>query len=300
MKSKKHRILIVEDDLDTSDMLRAYFEAQGYEVMTAAWGNDALQVCQETLPDLIIQDIRLPDINGYEVTRQLRRGLRTQQIPVIFLTEKRERSDRIAGLKLGAVDYITKPFDMQELRLRVRNALRRASYESLVSPVTGLPGEKVVLEKLDLLPKLDGWAVMHVGILGLDDFNEAYGFVAGDDVLRAVGLIINNVVEESGTLDDFVGHTDVADFVMITVPDKVEEIQDKLLVRLKRAISYFYPVKDRERGYIKLKNTLGDERQVELMSVAIGVLLATEGPFASGRRILETVRRQQRATMTIG
>ena len=299
MKSKKSRILIVEDDMDTSDMLRAYFEAQGYEVMTAAWGNDALQVCQESLPDLIIQDIRLPDINGYEVTRQLRRGLRTRQIPVIFLTEKRERGDRIAGLKLGAVDYITKPFDMQEMRLRVRNALRRASYESLVSPVTGLPGEKVALERLDVLTQADKWAVMHISILGIDAFNEAYGFVAGDDVLRAVGLIISNVVEESGSMDDFVGHTDVADFVLITIPSKAEELEEKVLIRLKRAISYFYPIKDRERGFIKLKDQVGNERQVPLMSVAVGVVTSNSSPFASGRRIWDAAKEQLGTAMMV-
>jgi PleD family two-component response regulator len=294
MRSKKHRILIVEDDVDTSDMLRAYFEGQGYEVMTAAWGNDALQLCQEIVPDLIIQDIRLPDINGYEVARQLRRSVRTQQVPVIFLTEKRERADRIAGLKLGAVDYITKPFDMQELRLRVRNALRRASYESLVSPVTGLPGEKVVLERLERLVGEDAWAVMQISIMGLDAFNEVYGFVAGDDVLRAVGLIISNVVEEAGTMDDFVGHTGVADFVLITVPAKIEELQEKIVTRLNRAISYFYPIKDRERGFVRLKDTAGKDRQVALMSVAIGLVTSDKSPFSTAREIWEAAQQQQR------
>jgi len=295
MRPKRNRILIVEDDMDTSDMLRAYFEAQGYEVMTAAWGNDALQMCEETVPDLIIQDIRLPDINGYEVTRQLRRSLRTQQIPVIFLTEKRERNDRIAGLKLGAVDYITKPFDMQELRLRVRNALRRASYESLVSPVTGLPGEKVGLERLDVLAGRDNWVVMHLCIVGMDAFNEAYGFVAGDDVLRAVGLIISNVIEEAGTLDDFVGHMGVADFLLITVPSKLQELEEKIVTRLDRAISYFYPIKDRERGYIRLKNASGGDRRVPLMSVSIGVLTSDMSSFSTGRQIWEAAKRQQSA-----
>jgi PleD family two-component response regulator len=299
MRLKKQRILIVEDDLDTSDMLCAYFEGQGYEVITAAWGNDALQLCEETVPDLIIQDIRLPDINGYEVTRKLRRSVRTQQIPVIFLTEKRERADRIAGLKLGAVDYITKPFDMQELRLRVRNALRRASYESLVSPVTGLPGEKVVLERLKPLVDKDDWAVMQVSIVGMEAFNEAYGFVAGDDVLRAVGLIISNVVEEAGTLDDFVGHAGMADFVLITVPAKVEELREKIVTRLNRAISYFYPIKDRERGFIRLKDASGGERQVSLMSVAIGVVTYDMSPFGTGREIWETVKLQSSAVMVV-
>lgn len=299
MRPKKQRILVVEDDLDTADMLRAYFEGQGYEVMTAAWGNDALQLCQEIVPDLVIQDIRLPDINGYEVTRQLRRNVRTQQIPVIFLTEKRERADRIAGLKLGAVDYITKPFDMQELRLRVRNALRRARYESLVSPVTGLPGERVVLERLELLLDKDDWAVVRIGIVGMDAFNEAYGFVAGDDVLRAVGLIISNVVEEAGTVGDFVGHTGMVDFVLITIPARVEELQAKIATRLNRAISYFYPIKDRERGFVRLKDASGKERQVALMSVAIGMVTCDMSPFSTAREIWEAAKQQRSAAVAV-
>ncbi|RMF35375.1 MAG: DNA-binding response regulator, partial [Chloroflexi bacterium] len=116
------RILVVEDDVDTAEMLTAYFEAQGYEVLSAAWGEDALRMTQEVVPDLVVLDIRLPDIDGYEVCRRLRSHRRTEHIPIIFLTERRERIDRLTGLELGAVDYITKPFDIQELRLRVRNA----------------------------------------------------------------------------------------------------------------------------------------------------------------------------------
>lgn len=289
MNPKKHRILIVEDDVDTSDMLCAYFEAQGYEVITAAWGNDALQLCRETVPDLIIQDIRLPDIDGYEVAKQLRRSMRTQQVPLIFLTEKRERADRIAGLKLGAVDYITKPFDMQELRLRVRNALRRAKYESLVSPVTGLPREKVVGERLESLVATDNWAVMQIRVVGVDEFNEAYGFVAGDDVLRAVGLIISNVVEEVGTPNDFVGHADEVGFVLITVPAKVEELREKIAHRLERAISYFYSIQDREQGFIRTRDASGKERQAPLMSVKVGVATFDMAPFGSAKEIWDAV-----------
>jgi DNA-binding response OmpR family regulator len=299
MRSRKRHILIVEDDMDTSDMLCAYFEGQGYEVTTAAWGNDALQLCQEIVPDLIIQDIRLPDINGYEVVKQLRHSGRTQQIPVIFLTEMRDRADRIAGLKLGAVDYITKPFDMQELRLRVRNALRRASYESLVSPVTGLPGERVVLEKLEQLLERDDWAFMQISIEGIEAFNEAYGFVAGDDVLRAVGLIISNVAEEAGTMDDFVGHMGVADFVLITMPAKVEELEEKIVTRLKRAIRYFYPIKDRERGFIYLKETSGGDRRVALMSAVIGCATSDMLAFNTVSEICEAARQQQRAALAV-
>ncbi|MFB0538440.1 MAG: response regulator [Anaerolineae bacterium] len=286
---KKSKILIVEDDLDTSDMLRVYFEAQGYEVLTAAWGGDALEICQKTLPDLIIQDIRLPDIDGYEICRRLRDNLRTSQIPFIFLTEKREREDKIAGLKLGAVDYITKPFDVQELRLRVRNALRRAGYESLVNPITGLPGGRLVEEQLELLLERSEWAILSISVNELEAFNEAYGFVAGDDVLRAVGLILNNAVEEVGTLDDFVGHRGGASFIVITVPVKVEELRDKVVTRLMRAINYFYPIKDRELAQRHVEESSREETLVPLMSISVSIVIGRDASFTKVQQIREAL-----------
>jgi PleD family two-component response regulator len=281
--AKQTKILIVEDDPDTAEMLSAYFEAQGYEVLTAAWGNDAIKLCQDTVPDLVIQDIRLPDIDGYEVVRELRKNMRTSKVPIVFLTEKKARNDRITGLKLGAVDYITKPFDMQELRLRVRNALRRASYASLVSPVTGLPGKEVANDRLDELTKEEGWAVLYVSIADMDPFNEAYGFVAGDDVLRAVGLILSNVVDEVGTLEDFVGHIGPADFMLITRENKANDMRDKLSSRLERAFNYFYPIKDIEAG-----------RVAAPMKAEVGIATASSGPFDSSVDIYQAASRARK------
>ena len=274
--SKPNQILIVEDDPDTADMLRTYLENQGYEVVLTAWGKEALELCQKDPPDLIIQDVRLPDIDGYQVVDELHRNLRTSQVPVIFLTEKKARSDKIAGLKLGAVDYITKPFDMHELRLRVRNALRRAGYASLVNPVTGLPGKQVTEERLEKLVQGGQWAVVYVSISDLEKFNEVYGFVAGDDVLRAVGIIVNNVIDEFGAADDFVGHINKSDFVLISQEDKAREIQGKLVNRLDRAFNYFYPVKDLEAGKLDAP-----------MNADIGVVVASSGNFENLQAILE-------------
>jgi DNA-binding response OmpR family regulator len=160
----KHTLLIVEDDLDTSEMLRVYFEAQGYRVITAGGGQEALEKCRMEPPDLILLDVRLPDIDGFEVGRHLQGDIRTSRLPVIFVTERRERDDRIAGLKLGAIDYITKPFDVQELRLRVRNALRRAGSQN--NPITGLPGEKVTIDRLSLMLEREIWTVLAINIYG--------------------------------------------------------------------------------------------------------------------------------------
>jgi DNA-binding response OmpR family regulator len=245
----KAHILIVEDDLDLSEMLNAYFRVQGYEILTATWGEDAVRISQEFPLDLVVLDIRLPDIDGYEVARRLRSNRRTQSVPVIFLTEKRDRVDKLTGLELGVVDYITKPFDIQELRLRVRNTLRRAEQTALMNPVTNLPEGPMVDEKLrDMLIQVMGWGVLSIAIDGLDKFRELYGFVSADDVMRAVTLMMNNAIREVGNETDFIGHLGPAEFVIITDAHKVPVIRERIEVRIKQSMEYFYPLKDRDKA----------------------------------------------------
>jgi len=245
--SEKNTVLIIEDDLDVADMLNAYFRVQGYEVVTVNWGEDGVRACQSVQPDLIILDIRLPDIDGFEVARRLRSAKRTENIPIIFLTEKRGRSDRLLGLELGADDYITKPFDIQELRLRVRNALRRSSQGNLTNPITGLPEGQLVEESLsNCLSTKKSWGITIISLENLDYFREEYGFVAADDVLRAVSLMVSNSARDVGNSDDFVGHINTTQIVVITTPNHLRELEEKIRSRLVQSLDYFYPLRDRE------------------------------------------------------
>ena len=256
MTDIKPKILIIEDDLDVAEMLNAYFRVQGYEVFAVNWGEDGVRSCQTIHPDLVILDIRLPDIDGYEVARRLRSDRRTAEVPIIFLTEKRDRSDRLQGLELGADDYITKPFDVQELRLRVRNALKRVSQGSLTNPVTGLPEGALVDEKLSEVLGKDGVALLFVSIDNMVSFREAYGFVASDDVLRAISLMIVNTMREVSRSEDFLGHISGTDFILVLPPSNLMALSEKLRVRLEQSVEYFYPIKDREQ-MIKSRNRLG-------------------------------------------
>ncbi|MDW8300185.1 MAG: response regulator [Anaerolineae bacterium] len=244
----KALIMIVEDDPDLSELLQNFFTVQGYEVLSAAWGEEGVRLTREHTPDLVMLDIRLPDIDGYEVCRRIRTHRRTQDIPVIFLTEKRDRVDKLTGLELGVVDYITKPFDIQELRLRVRNVLRRAEQAPLTNRVTNLPEGALVEEKINgILLSEQPWALLAVEVRGLDGFRETYGFVNADDVLRAVTLMINNALREVGSEDDFVGHLQENDFVIVTDQDKLAAIQQRIETRIQQSMEYFYPMKDREK-----------------------------------------------------
>ncbi len=267
------KVFVVEDDTDLSDMLRAYFQVQGYDVAHATHGIEAVDAIRKASPSIVLLDIRLPDIDGFEVCRRLRQIRRTRHLPVIFLTEKREREDKLAGLELGAVDYITKPFDIQELRLRVRNALRRAKLSSLTNPVTGLSEGAVVQDNLEYMIKENEWGVVLAGIGGLNKFRDKFGFVAADDVSRAVTLMINNAVKESGGEDDFVGQTDTGDFVVLTTADRAEKIATRCLMRLRPAVQYFYPAMERMR--------LDEVPASEKLNVRVASLSSNDGQFST-------------------
>ena len=247
MSETKSKILIVEDDPDVAEMLTAYFRSQEYEVFTVNWGEDGVRSAVQVSPELVILDIRLPDIDGYEVATRLRRDRRTADIPIIFLTEKRDRSDKLQGLEIGADDYITKPFDVQELRLRVRNALKRVSQGSLTNPITGLPEGALVDEKLSEVLGKDGASLLYISIQNMGAFREAYGFVASDDVLRAISLMIVNTLREFSRPDDFLGHLSATDLVLVVPPASLQVLRDKLKSRLEQSVEYFYPLKDREQ-----------------------------------------------------
>lgn len=274
----KSRILIVEDDHDLAEMLDAYFRVQNYDVMTAAWGRDALRLSREHTFSLIMLDIRLPDINGYDICRELRRDRRTQDVPIIFLTEKRDRVDKLHGLELGVVDYVTKPFDIQELRLRVRNAINRAAQTATVNPITDLPDQPLVEEKLTgLLFSTTPWSLVALTMVGLNELRENYGFVAADEVLRAVTLMVRNLLRDGATEEEFLGHLDPEALVLVTTPERAAALRDKIIMRVNLSIPHFYRPQERESGHANylrmdsgiLNSTDGDIDDFESLKAAL-------------------------------
>lgn len=247
MDEEKYSILIIEDDVDVAEMLNAYFRVQGYAVFVSNWGEEGVQSVIAQRPDLIILDIRLPDIDGFEVARRLRSDRRAASIPIIFLTEKRDRADKLQGLEIGADDYITKPFDIQELRLRVRNAIKRTKLDTIANPVTGLPEGDVVNETVREVIKNINWSIILIALKNMDIFRESYGFIASDDVLRAFSLLIVNTLKESGIKEVFIGHLSPTDFIILNFPVSSSFVlTEKLNERLTQILDYFYPIKDRE------------------------------------------------------
>jgi len=237
----KQTILIVEDEPELSDMLVDYLVAQGYQVLAAAWGEDAVKLCQENTPQLVVIDIGLPDISGYEVARRIQAYHRTRNTPIIFLTQFHERTDRMQGLELGAVDYVTKPYDLQELHLRMRNAMKRAAQETLTNSITSLPEGRLVDERLGEVLDTANWAILVLQVRRMNRFRETYGFVAADDAMRAVAAIFKETALQGGTGEDLVCHLTAENLLAITTAARAPEMERRVRERLHQSVDMFYP-----------------------------------------------------------
>ncbi|MEO8356667.1 MAG: response regulator [Chloroflexota bacterium] len=295
----KARLLVVEDDVDIGNMLKIYFSGMDFDVDVAVRGVDALEKTKQVLPHLIVLDIMLPDIDGYEVCRNLRTSMRTSHIPVIFLTQKDERSDKLQGLELGADDYITKPFDIEELKLRVQGAIRRSERESLTDPRSGLPAGRLIEEQLRRIIRERGWALLDARVNHFDSFKDVYGFVAGDDVLRFTAMMIGEVVDEMGTTSDFIGHAGGDNFIVITTEAKADVIRSRLKERFDKEVETHYNFIDRQQGFVNAPAADGTTAKLPFMSMSVGVVSPSMHSFADIREITELAaeaRRQDAAT----
>ena len=260
-------LLIAERDPQVLEMLTAYFQSQGYIVSSSTLGEEALLLSGHELIDLVLLDDRLPDMDGYELAKRIRDSHRTRDVPIIFLAERRDRAERLMGLELPADDYINKPFDATELRLRVRNTLRRSTKMATFNPVTSLPEGSLVDGMLEECLFTDTWALLMVALDNLGAFQESYGFLAANDVLRAISQALHNARRELDAPEVFIGHLTHTEFILIAVnmhggegynadvPDPttyeaqvISTLSERIRSRLGQSLDFFYPLKDRLEG----------------------------------------------------
>lgn len=250
--NRARRLLVVEDDAEVTDLLGLYLGDRGYQVEGVHTGEEALARALETFPHAILLDITLPDIDGFEVCSRLRRQPRTAHIPIMFLTKRDKRSERLAGLRIGADDYITKPFDLEELSLRIRNLIARVERENLVDPMTGLPGEKLAREYMDRARRLPHRVVLRLCLRHAEAFREVYGPLAFGDVRVYLAHLILSAVNADGRPQDFVGALGQECFVVICAPGAASAIGERVTSRFNTAAGKHYTEADRVRGYVEV------------------------------------------------
>jgi diguanylate cyclase (GGDEF)-like protein len=214
----------------------------------------------------------LPGIDGYEVARRLRAHPKCIHIPIIVLSALCEPEDKVRAFEIGVDDYVTKPFHTDELLARIRSQLRRVQ-QNFLSPLIGLPGGfQVELAINHKLNSLEPWSILYLDLDNFKAFNDVYGFLTGNDMIRLVGRICQRTVREYGNSDDFVGHIGGDDFVIVTTPDRANTLCLHISARYKEESTAFYHPEDLKRGSISGVDRKGRSYQFPLVSLSIGVV----------------------------
>jgi diguanylate cyclase (GGDEF)-like protein len=228
----------------------------------------------------------MPQPDGHQVCDMIKNDVNLRKIPVIILTSSDDISDKLQGLDGGADDYITKYVDRRELEARIKSVVRRQRQNLDSNPLTHLPGNSVIQNLL--MQKVDEKSKFSVAYTDLDNFkafNDKYGFQRGDDVI----LFTARVLKESCDNDDFVGHIGGDDFVIITAPQRINKITEKVVNKLDSGIIDFYDADDREKGYVETKNRQGDLQKFPFVSISIAVTTNVHRDFANIGEIVKVV-----------
>ncbi len=266
------RILIVEDEPHIRELLRMQLELNGFEVEEACDGVEALEQAERLHPDVVLLDVMMPRMDGYETLRRLRASYSTRSIPVIMLTAKNTREDTMSGFREGANDYIVKPFERDELLLRVNNQLQWSRQQREANPLTGLPGNLSINEETTRrLASGAPFALLQVDIDFFKAYNDHYGYARGDQAIQALSRILVEAASHHGE-GNFVGHIGGDDFVLLTTAEHAEAVGQEIIEAFNAAVPGLYDPEDRERGYVEVMGRRHDVERFPLMSLTIALV----------------------------
>lgn len=267
------RILVIEDEETVADIIAINLRLEGFEVETALNGVTGLSLAREENFDLIVCDVMMPDLNGYEICRQLKSERRTRKVPLVLLTARTEVENKLAGLEAGADDFITKPFDFSELLARINMNLDRAANRYSMDQVTGMPGN---IQSDDALRERvvsgEPLGFMLVAINGLRPYREVYGDEEFESVITFTAGIITEVLKKQGSSSDLASYLGEGEFSILTAPGRIETFSQSIIRLFDAGSKRFYASGDLERGSIVTFDRRGGIKDNPMMTVSVGAV----------------------------
>ncbi len=275
-----HRVVVVDDDPAIRAICSEILGNHGYEVHEAQSCTDAVRTVRQKRPHLVLIDVQLPDGDGFSLLEGLQDERAAEPFAAVFLSARGQTADKVRGFRLGADDYLSKPFDALELVARVDAVLRRREHSSGASPITRLPSGRAIEQEVQR--RLEARVPFALCYLDLDDFkayNDHYGYAKADGLLLQVGDLLRQVVSAHGGESAFVGHVGGDDFVFVTADDRADETCRQVIAGFDRLIPLYYDREDRERGHIEAEDRFGVRRKFPLMSVSVVAVWVPAGRF---------------------
>ena len=265
---RTERVLIVDSDPAARHAIRQSLLRDGYDVLDAADGCDGMAKALAESPALVLLELVLPRMSGLEICRRLKSGLVTEQIPILVVTARDRVEDKLRAIECGADDYLTKPCDLRELSARVQGIIRRSKRDRGASPLTGLPGNVVLEQEIARRVREPGrLAVIHFDLKNFKPYNDYYSYKRGDQVLQLTAQLIVEAARSEGGRETFVAHIGGDDFFVVTAPERVDAIGNRVTESFDALIPLHYDEEDREAGHITATNRRGQTEVFPLMTL---------------------------------
>jgi len=276
--SHGRRILIVDDDPEVRALLQDVLEGEGFHVDIAVNGRQGLDLILSAAPDLVLLDIEMPVMNGWEVVRLIKGHTLLRHLPVLLLTSLNQTDHKVRGIDLGADDYLTKPFNIPEVMARVRGALKRVSVALEANPLTRLPGNNSIEQEISARIRAEvEFAVLYADLNNFKAFNDRYGFLRGDKLIQETARILLDAANG----EDFVGHVGGDDFIVVSVPDRAEDYCRRVIETFDAMVPDHYDAEDLARGGVELADRQGKLKFFPLVGIAIGGVTNAHRPLTS-------------------
>jgi diguanylate cyclase (GGDEF)-like protein len=294
------KILVVDDEPHIRRILQFLLEQEGFAVALACDGEEGLAALQAEKPDLILLDVMMPKLDGFSVLRRIRENFETNSLPVIMLTAKGESSEKVKGLKGGANDYLTKPFNHEELLLRMQNMLAANRAQRDANPLTGLPGNRAI--EREIQRRLDGgqpFSFMYLDIDRFKGFNDHYGYSRGDKAITYLAQVLRTCSHREGDAGDFIGHVGGDDFVVLTETAQAESLAQAIIVAFDAGIGDLHDPADFQRGHLRVRNRAGVEEQVPLITLTVALVVNAQGRFEHLAELSDAVAELKRYGKTL-
>ncbi len=276
---KKNSVLIIDDTPENIKMLAEVLSPH-YTVYFATDGAKGIELAGKKHPDLIMLDIIMDPMDGYEVCKRLKKGEETHEIPVIFLTAASEDRDEAKGFEVGCADYITKPFvpivvlarikNQMELSNSIKELKRLYSLALDANPITHLPGNNTIRNHISsLIEEKDKRAVFYIDLDNFKAYNDVYGFANGDKVILSVSEIMKQTADDLKVSDIFMGHIGGDDFVLTLPNERSETYIKKFIENFDTKIREHYTDEDIKRGFIQTRDRKGTLMKFPIISISI-------------------------------
>lgn len=272
----KKKILIVSSDKNLKEVMKFCLEGWGYIVIPIESSGGNVAAIKKIYPDVVVLDVHSASISRLELCRLLKDDFGTASIPVITLIDKRHLRSQLLNVKQGVDDYLIKPPDPLDLRIRIEMAMRRSQYSYYATPLTGLPGGRIIEEVL--MERLRTQAPFSFGYLDIDNFkyfNDVYGYLKGDRAIMHTAYMLYATIRRFGNKEDFIGHIGGDDFVFMTSCDKFDEICRRLIATFNKVMPFHYTAGDRSNGFLTAKDRTHNVKKIPLMSISIAVVNRT-------------------------